>query len=298
MLLSTQSANLLKTPEDARYYAPILKAAGFDAVDYGFAGFINVWKEESFPVLDGDDAFERFGEISDILAENGIMVYQTHAHFPIYPNVCKLERKMYLVDLMKREIELTAMMGAKYVVIHPLCRPLNEEYNREGEMRDNLNMYLALADTLKANGVMALSENMWLTYGGKIVPSFCASMFEAAELIDRLNMAAGEELYGFCMDTGHAVLTGTPPERFIKHMGDRIKAVHLHDVQQNEDSHTTPYLGITDWDAALKALADIGYKGALNFEAANAWLKYPKESYPEAIKLLGSIGKGFIENYF
>ncbi len=299
MILSSQTGNLMKSPEGAGIYAPVFRDAGFRAVDFGFTSYVNTYKETKAPLLDSESAFDYFGEISDILLSNGISVGQTHAHYPIYPAVSPLEYKMYAVDLLRKEIELTAHMGAKYIVIHPLCRPLiGSDYDREGEMKDNINMYLALADTLRENGVTALSENMWLTYNGKIMPSFCGSMFEAAELIDRLNNDAGEELYGFCMDTGHAVLTGTPPSRFIKHMAERIKAVHIHDVENNRDSHTAPFLGITDWEDTMDALADIGYKGTLNFEAATAWTQYPEEVYPEAIKLLGAIGKDFVKKYF
>lgn len=303
MIISSQSDQIMKTPEGARKYAPVFAEAGFKAIDFGFCDIFtqsNVRNKDKFELMElpYEERTAYFREIAKIFNDNGLVVGQTHAHFSTLLADGEEEHNAYLLEMLKREIECTAAMGCKYIVIHPICMGYDAAYTWKMEKADNMKMYTALIDTLKKYDVVCCLENMWGVCNGKIVASACGNMIEAAEYIDTLNEIAGEERFGFCFDSGHAMICSVDPIRSVHLLGNRIKLLHLHDVEVNRDAHTCPYLGITDWDGLMKALAEINYSGTLNFEAANAWKRYPAEVYPEAIKLLGAICKGFADKYF
>ena len=303
MLLSSQTGNLFTTAEKTKKYAPIFKEAGFDALDYNFDVFFpseNIRNGDRFELLDRprEEYIAYFKKIADILAENGISVGQTHAHFSSLIAAGDKERNDYLLGLLKKEIECTAAMGSKYIIIHPISKGYENSYTFEMEKAENMEMYTALIDTLKKYDVICCLENMWGMCNGKIVASACGNMSEAADYIDTLNEIAGEERFGFCFDSGHSVICSVDPVRALRFLKDRVKTLHLHDVDINKDRHTMPYLGITDWGGIMSALREIDYNGTLNFEAANGWRQYPEEVWSEAITLIGAIGKNFVSKYF
>ena len=303
MLISSQTANLFKTAESAKKYAPIFREAGFSALDYNFDALFpqgSVLGGKNFELLDRprEEYIPYFKEIADIIRENGLAVGQTHAHFSSLIAMGDKARNEYLLELLKKEIELCALMGSKYIVIHPICKGYNLDYTWDMEKADNMAMYTALIDTLKEHDVICCLENMWGVCNGKIMASACGNMIEAAEYIDSLNEIAGEERFGFCFDAGHAVLCSVDPVRALILLGDRVKALHLHDVDINKDSHTAPFRGVVDWDGLMRTIYSINYEGTLNFEAMNCWAGLPEALYPSAIKGLGDIGKYFVEKYF
>lgn len=303
MLLSSQTSHIMKTAESAKKYAPIFREAGFSALDYNFDPFFygaDVSGGKNFELLDRprEEYLAYFKEIADIIHENGLVIGQTHAHFSTLIAMGSKERNEYLLELLKKEIEITAVMGAKYIIIHPMCKGYNIDYTYDMEKADNMAMYTALIDTLKKHDVVCCLENMWGVCNGKITASACGNMTEAAEYIDTLNEIAGEERFGFCFDAGHAVLCSVDPVRALIFLGTRVKALHLHDVDINKDTHTAPFRGVVDWDGLMRTIYAIDYKGTLNFEASTCWSSMPEPLYPSAIKGLGDIGKYFIEKYF
>lgn len=112
--------------------------------------------------------------------------------------------------------------------------------------------------------------------------------------VDELN----SEWIVACLDIGHAVLVREQPDEFIRKLGNkRLKCLHVHDVDGTEDLHTFPYFGITDWDAVMKALADIDYSGDFTFESSLFFDNKPAELYPQYAKLLAATGKHLVSKY-
>ncbi len=307
MVLSSQTSSLVTSPQLAKKYAPIFSKSGFEAIDFGFCNIYtgtDIFKKQKCDIFDlpHDEMIAYFKSIADILKENKIEVGQTHAPYP--SKVIRLgsdefdQTNEYIKETILKSIEITAAMGCRYIVVHPVFMGYNAQYSWEQERKDNIEFYSSLIETLKKHDVICCLENMWGVCKGKIYGSVCSNVIDACEYIDKLNEIAGEERFGFCFDPGHATLCSDDPIRFINKLGERLKTVHLHDVDVNEDSHTCPFLGVSDWDGILRALSDIGYNGTLNFEASGAWNQYPEEVYGEAIALLGAIGKHFINKYF
>ncbi|MEA1870131.1 MAG: sugar phosphate isomerase/epimerase [Euryarchaeota archaeon] len=65
---------------------------------------------------------------------------------------------------------------------------------------------------------------------------------------DILNQHPG---FGMTFDIGHAHHSGIPPEQFIKRMGRKIKAAHLHDNNGVYDEHLAPGRGSVDFEGVL-----------------------------------------------
>ncbi|MBQ1729247.1 MAG: DHH family phosphoesterase, partial [Oscillospiraceae bacterium] len=133
----------------------------------------------------------------------------------------------------------------------------------------NIRLFSSLIPDAKRTGVKILLENMFVSWKAKRIEAICADMGEACAYIDELNAIAGEEIFGFCYDSGHAALLGKNQEKAIRTLGHRLLALHLHDNDGVSDSHRFPYYGITDWETVLRALHEIGYSGTLNFETFN-----------------------------
>lgn len=190
-------------------------------------------------------------------------------------------------------------MNCPYIVIHPRNFPLYSNVDKEDVFKANIEFYSEFAKTLKENNVVACLENMWIRNKGVIVHAPCNDYDEVNRYIETLNGIAGAKCFGFCLDTGHSVLTGTNIRYAVKTLGKNLKVLHLHEVDGNQDNHTIPFtLGTVDWEFIMCALRDYGYEGILNFEAVNAWRIFPSELTDSVIKFLGSIGRYFFDKYF
>ena len=120
-------------------------------------------------------------------------------------------------------------------------------------------------------------------------------MAEANRYIDYLNNLAGEKVFGFCLDVGHALLVGKEIYSTIQEIGRNLVALHVHDNDGRNDQHLFPYMGVMDWDRFVKGLKDAGYKGALSFETFNAIHVIDDELAQDALKFLGSVGRLFVK---
>jgi inosose dehydratase len=86
-----------------------------------------------------------------------------------------------------------------------------------------------------------------------------------------------------CVDTGHAILAGEPPERFVAALGDRVGHVHLKDAASPplherlmgrrlrtrllpRPSAVFPGDGALDVGCVRRTLEDNGYAGAVSLE--------------------------------
>ena len=75
-------------------------------------------------------------------------------------------------------------------------------------------------------------------------------------------------------------------------MGNRLVfgCTHVHDNFGNDDAHTLPYYGKVEWESVMKALAEIGYKGNLNYEASNFIKDVPAQLYFDGLTYMAKVG--------
>ena len=134
---------------------------------------------------------------------------------------------------------------------------------------------------------------MFSSCNGRLIETACADMHDACRYIDDLNGLAGEELFGFCYDSGHAAVLGKDQGIAIHALGKRLMALHLHDNDGLHDSHRFPYYGVIDWEMTLRSLREIGYAGAINFETSGELAAHDPALIPKLLELLGETGRLF-----
>ena len=255
-----------------------LKDAGYDCLDLSL-----------FEMIRDDSAYVA-GDWRALVKErkaycdaNGIIFNQSHAPFSfawadenIRENIAK--------PRVEQSIEVSAMMGVKIEVVHPLhWMPY---LGHEKEAFDlNVAYYKSLIPLARHYGVKIALENMWQ----KEVKRKCVGTDVAgfakdhAALIDAID----SEWVVACLDVGHCSLVGEEAEDTIRILGhDRLKSVHLHDNDYQGDRHTIPGLGQMNWENIMKALDDIKYDGEFTYEA-DAFLKgFEDGFYSKAVEFM------------
>ncbi len=240
----------------------LVAEAGFDAFDFSMFQMTN--KEHP---LAGDDYLAFARRIKQIGLDNGIVCNQSHAPFPVYRD--------HIRKLLPRAIECTAEAGGKICVIHP------DNYKSSEE---NAEMFFELLPMAKQYGVIIATENMW-NWDEKTntaLPAACSSPDSFVRHIDAVN----DPFFVACLDIGHAEMEGintTAPE-MICALGHRLGALHIHDNDLHFDSHAIPFSMKIDFDAVVKALKEIGYKGDLTLEADQHCLGFTPETVHVAVK--------------
>ena len=275
----------------------IIAKAGFDCVDldlgYISGSSIRGGTIEGEFTLPADRFLEEvIRPIRDAGAKYGIEFGQAHAPFPSWvPG--DGEMNAFLSRAFGMCLEACRYLSCPYLVIHPVFMNYDKRLDPDKEHELNMKLYASLIPEAKRTGVKILLENMFTSYKGKRMEAACSDMRDACRYIDDLNAAAGEEVFGFCYDSGHAALLGKDQGTAIRALGRRLLALHLHDNDGTRDNHRFPYFGITDWEAVLSALKDIGYGGSINFETYGELDAWDPALIPKLLELLGETGRLF-----
>lgn len=188
-------------------------------------------------------------------------------------------------------IRLCGKTGCRYMVIPPL----QAESGRAWEL--NREFYLTLAATAKEYNVCILLKNQRKEIGGRLVRGICAEPFQAAEWIDRLNGEAGEERFGFCLDTGMCSLCGNNIHEFILALEQRIKMVVLKDCAWQKETALLPFTSVdsgTDWLGMIRGLRDIDFDGELVIDFSGTIQAFSPLLRPTLYKLARETAEYFV----
>ena len=79
----------------------------------------------------------------------------------------------------------------------------------------------------------------------------------------------------------------------IRALGGYFQAIHLHDVNFYEDSHTLPFVEKIDFSAVIEAMKEVRYAGDITLEAIRFAEKMPKELMPAAAKFMAEVAEYF-----
>ena len=264
----------------------LVKEAGFDAMDYP------LYFERERRKLDLGEGSEDLGRclaVRRIADDLGVVIGQTHAPFGYRADDGSTTEG--ILDVYRRAAEATALLGAKYMVVHPVkFENCKFDYRREECFDLNVELFSRLTPHLKECGVTALLENMFIKdeieeyY--RLVPTIYSSGEELARAKDVLGDA-----FGVCLDSGHAFITKEDIPAMVRTIGDRLLAVHLHDNTGERDDHLPPYFGKMPTDDLISALKEIGYKGNVNFEVRFGAV--PQESLRAAMRYVHDVGVSF-----
>ena len=232
-----------------------------------------------------DEAFYR--DLAEYASQKGIKICQAHAPFgSSFADPEKSEKRfLEIVQGMKN----AAYLGAPMIVVHP-CTHLdyNIPENREIMFEYNLNFYRRLIPYAREFGIKIAIENI-----GRV------SVTSTPERLNRLYDELNDPVFTVCFDVGHCLLQGVDPAEAIRGIGKRLLGgcTHVHDNCGDNDSHTLPFYGKVDWESVMKALADIGYDGDLNYEASGFISGVPTELYCDGLAYMAKVGHYLISRF-
>lgn len=284
MRLVTTSDSLAETFGDLEAVR-ILARNGFDAIDWSF---FSIERQIGWQ---GGGWRDHAAEIRRTAEECGIGFGQSHAPFP--SSVGNEEKDKQILTTILKSMEAAALLGCHSIIVHPR-QHLPYAKNKKQLFRENVAFYTDLIPYCKQFGIHVCVENMW-QYDEKrhiIVDSVCAQPEEFCAMIDEIN----SPWITACLDIGHTALVGVDPADAIRALGhDRLKALHVHDVDYLHDCHTLPFNRNLDWDAITVALAEIHYDGDFTFEADAFLEQFPRELRKDASVLMARTGRYLVE---
>lgn len=194
--------------------------------------------------------------------EKGLPITQGHAHmygsFDFYDYT--EEEIEYHANLICRDIEAASIFGVPWLVIHPDSYLDETWYSRKRSMEKNIERFKAYGEVAAKYGVGIAIENM---IDKRSLRRFGAGTEDIVELVDRLN---DKKLFGVCWDIGHANLHQMNQVRALHEVGERLKAIHVHDNDGVFDKHLLPFQGTVNWKEVIGTLKDINYKGDFTYE--------------------------------
>ena len=188
-------------------------------------------------------------------AELGVDFVQAHGSDACIDNG---DKRDYRIAMLKREMDICKILGIPGMVVHAVYR---NGGTREEFMEANTRLYSELLPYAEETGVRIYTEN---TCRQNCPAYFIFEGTDFNELRQRLN---NHPMFGCCWDVGHANCHGVDQYKAIMDMGDGLMAVHIHDNNRGIDFHLAPFTGNTNYDAILKGLVDVGYKGYFTLEA-------------------------------
>ena len=233
----------------------LVAKAGFDAWDFSMFSMAiydhateTIKKDNPHP-LAGTNAVKFAKTLRRIGEDNGIVCNQSHAPFPVS---CREIR-----DMLKKAIELTAIAGGSFCVIHP-------DNNKTPEQ--NAEIFFELLPFAKEHGVKIATENMWNWKGEHAAPAACSDEKSFKAHLDAVN----DDYFVACVDIGHCEMKGldTSAEKMLLALKDKVKCLHIHDNNLLHDCHQIPFSMDIDLSRVVSALKQINYQGYLTLEAA------------------------------
>lgn len=255
--ISIGLSGFLKANDDLDYVLSRLNNIGYKCFDLALC---LDWNKPN-PIFDNDDYIDYYSNLKELAEKNNTYINQTHGFFPLDNQDYK-----WLLESYKKQIHATNLVGAKYIVIHPIIVNPKEEYKNE-VINKNIEFLNELIPELEKYDVCACLENLWeFDEDGKtIIKTNTATVDELNSVIEKLN---DDKHFGICIDTGHMNLCKLDIPNEIRKCKEKLKVLHINDNDGYRDSHLIPTQGVIDFNEIIKALDDIEYTGSFNMEVA------------------------------
>lgn len=228
-----------------------------------------------------------YRELGEYAKSRGVAICQAHAPFP--SSYVEEDKSAKRFEEIVQGIRNAAYLGAPMIVVHP-CTHLDfsVEGNPEILFDYNVNFYKKLIPVARECGIKIAIENI-----GRV------SITSTPERLNKLFDTLSDPVFTVCFDVGHCLLQGVDPAEAIRAIGPRLVdgCTHVHDNNGDRDTHTLPYYGKVDWESVMKALADIGYAGDLNYEASAFIKDIPVALYEDGLAYMAKVGHYLIGRF-
>ena len=244
-----------------------LAILGYEGIDMGF----DYWTFEDSPFRS-----ENYMDWARGLRAHAdeIEIPYTHAHSP-----GQSDSDFWL----ERSIEASAVLGVKYLVVHPIFK-IDDEIIQDRDTFISVNAeairrWLPLA---QERNVVLLSEN--ILWGASADPHMIADLVKTVD----------SPYFGWCFDVGHAWCSGFAPD-VITSCSVAPLSLHIQDNHGNGDEHLIPGDGTIDFDVFFAALKKVGYRGDCVLEAHHQSLEAPDAERDSILSRLLEISFGLRE---
>lgn len=284
MILATSTNALFERADGSRI--PVEESirccaqAGYRALDFCFIDQITT--KTAFLEPNWKRYLQEIREQAEAL---GVRFVQSHG--PLY-DFCN-SSDPWQEELVRRSVEGSRLLGVPWMVMHPMSKVDGDRLSPSTAER-NISYFRRLADSAGRFDVGIAVENMW----GRTPEGVRRYTVDPEELYDLLDRIDAENV-GACWDTEHGSIEGIDQGAAIRRLGDRLKALHISDQTSHVNVHILPYLGITDWDDILKALAEIGYDHPFTYEIQHYLLRLPLELAPAALRFSRELGSYMVQ---
>lgn len=247
MMKIVTTTSIYPQDSDPEFVLRSTRSFGFEyadiALDYYYGRAENRFSESDWK--------ENIFRMRDICEKIGLTV--THSHSPLEVNYALSSQGL---EILRRSIEATSILGGKYTVIHPVWKEDDGSIISDEERFINYNCQCnrILLEYAEKYSVIILSEN--LLWGASRDP----------EIISRLADTANSQFFGWCYDTGHANDFGYGADK-LRNVCAAPCSLHIQDNMGQYDDHLIPGDGTVKWNEIFPALSDIGYTGDFVLEA-------------------------------
>lgn len=257
----------------------MIAAAGFDSWDFSmfqmarYDGVNKRLRDTSWPIHSSEyTAYAK--RLRQIGLDCGIRCNQSHAPFPVFVPEIR--------DLLKRSIEMTAIAGGEICVIHP---------DNFKSAEENAEMYFELLPFARECGVKIATENMW-NWDKEADHATRAACSHHDDFVAHLD-AVNDPYFVACLDIGHAEMYGldTTARKSILALGDRLRALHVHDNDLRKDSHQLPFTMEIDFEDVIAALKEVNYKGYMTLEADAYLSKFDADTLATGVKSMADTAR-------
>lgn len=270
-----------------------VKEAGFENVLFDLSAFCSPWELENGGK---EEVYCRAKSLSDQYKEAGLRTPIARAPF-LKADTKRRDLNKHMFCLACASIRACRDAGCEAVIISPLFSGLD----REKERKVNMEYYQNLLPLAKEYHVQILLKNLCRDVGGHLVHGICADAYEAVSWIDRLNEEAGEERFGFCMDTGVCSLCGQRMQEYAHILGNRMKAVILRDNDGHKELSALPFTCTscggqcqTDWLGLIRGLREIRFDGSLILDFSDTAASFSPLLRQPLLKLAEAVGEYFV----
>ena len=168
------------------------------------------------------------------------------------------------VALLERYIGFGGELGITDLVIHPIPNP-GSVPNADDPAVPGL-----IKDAVKRSldDLVPAGERAGIRFNLENLPYQCDYPFLTMRELRPLIDPYPEDHVGLIIDTGHVGILRNDPVEEIRTAGHRLRGTHIHDVVGDaaDGDHHAPTHGWLDWDAIMRALADVDYPGPWTFE--------------------------------
>lgn len=234
----------------------VLAECGFDTLDYRFIS--DQYRYGVNSIVTGSELELMFAAEHDRNAAEkaGLTMWQLLAPPSVLPIRGREEESKESSRIIRRSIDVAAVIGARYVMVRPGIRCIGRPDDNP-ELTREMNFHF-LSGALEH----AISKGIRLALMNLAGSDPTASAQEHAEYVDMMNSPD----FAACLDTGNANLSGRTASADAEFLGKRLQVLNLHDNDGTRDVHAYPQNGNVDWPSFFHALQRIGYDGVLSLD--------------------------------